>query len=300
MTIDIALGAELLDGQNELEEWVAASDGVSAALVDARWHRGIERTIEGSSDLRCKIQLAGKAHYEFGGSTETLAADSKLSFLYKPIGARKQEIVEPGTFERSITLVFPVQEDSLAGYSRDDAAVDKVLQSINGDVIMRRFQMLPTTWAIAGAILSCDRDARSFDRLRRSRIDELACIVLDMFLESFIDERPFSLSARERRQINEARELLLANFANPPSLNALAASVGTNRTKLNRGFNALFGMPVYQLLQRERMIFARNCLEIDGRSVGDVAEACGFEHVSNFSNAFKAYHGLTPSSLRAN
>lgn len=282
----------------ELEEWVDASDGVQAALMDATWQHGIRRTIHGSSDLRCKIQLAGQAHYQVGGSTKTLGADSKLTFLYKPLGCAKQEIIEPGTLDRSITLVFPIAEESLAGIGREDAAVDKVLRSIRGDVVMRRFRMSPATWGIAGAVLATDRMTHCFSRLRRSRIDELACVVLDMFLESFLDSSQPNLSTRERRQISDARDLLLSDLANPPSLNALAASVGTNRTKLNKGFNTLFGMPVYQYLQRERMLSAKIWLENEGRSVSEVAEACGFEHVSNFSNAFKAYHGRTPSSLR--
>jgi AraC-like DNA-binding protein len=288
----------MLENKVELEEVVAASEGIQAALLDATWETGADRTIEGSSDLRCKLQLAGKAQYCVGNSSETLSADSKLTFLYKPVGAFKRELISPGTFERSITLVFPCLEESLAGYTREDAAVNKVLGSLKGDVVMRRFQTSATTWRIAASILAMDRSSRSFDRLRRSRIDELACIVLDMFLESFLDERQASLSARERRQIGDAHDLLMANLANPPSLAVLAASVGTNRTKLNQGFNEIFGAPVYQLLHQRRMAAARSWIEGQGRSVSEVAEACGYEHVSNFSNAFKAYHGRTPSSLR--
>jgi AraC-like DNA-binding protein len=272
---------------------------VQAAVVNSVWHSGIERQIEGSADLRCKLQLAGSADYSFQGANQRFDANTQLTFLYKPTGCVKTETIRPGTFERSITFVFPTLEESLAGYGRDDAAVDMALSSMRSDLMMKQLALAPYAWNVAASVLDADKQARCFQRLRRSRIDELACLCLDHFLDSF-DRRPNAgLTARERRQILDARELLLANVATPPNLNALALAVGTNRTKLNRGFNALFGMPAYQLLLCKRMELARSWIENEGRSIADVAEACGYEHVSNFSNAFKTFHGRTPSSLRA-
>lgn len=287
----------MLGVSDGLEEWVSASDGIHAAMMDATWDNGLKRTIEGAADLRCKIQLDGLAHYTMGDSIDTVGTDGKLTFLYKPIGSTKHEFIVPGVAERSITFVFPILDDSLAGYGRNDPAVDAVLRALDGDIVMRRPKASAPIWSKAGAVLDLDRSGRCFDRLRRSKLDELACIVLDCFLESFTDQRPSELTTRERRQVMDARDLLLADLVSVPSLTELASIVGTNRTKLNQGFNTLFGMPVYRFLQRERMLAARTWLEEGTRSVGDVAEACGYEHVSNFSNAFKSYHGITPSSL---
>lgn len=280
------------------EEWVPASDGIRVAVMDATWHTGMQRTIAGASDLRCKIQLDGQSQLSMGDSTDTLGSDGKLTFLYKPVGCIKREVVVPGVSERSLTFVFPVFKESLAGYTRDDPAVDRVLRSFNSDIMMRRLKTSAPILTKASSLLGLNRSARSFARLRRSKLDELACLVLDLFVESFLEDRSCALTARECRQINDARDILLANLADPPSLTALAASVGTNRTKLNQGFNLLMGMPVYRFLQRERMLSAKTWLETESFSISDVAEACGYEHVSNFSNAFKAYYGHTPSSLR--
>lgn len=250
------------------------------------------------SDLRCKLQLAGCAHYSTGEGFEMIGAGHELNFLYKPEGALKHEHIDPGVAEKSITFAFPVLDDSFGGYGRDDPIIDKVLQAMSGRVISRRVPMPSTAWSIAASILMLDRQARGFDRIRHARIDELACIALDVFLDSFQHDRPAELTARERRQIGEARDLLVANLNNPPPLNLLATMVGTNRTKLNRGFNAMFGMPAYQYLLNARMITAHRQL-CEGRAIGDVAEACGYEHVSNFTNAFKSFHGVTPSIVRS-
>ncbi|OQW74543.1 MAG: hypothetical protein BVN33_07690 [Proteobacteria bacterium ST_bin13] len=281
-----------------VEEWVNASAGIQAAVVDTVWTDGIDRVIPGASDLRCKLQLTGCAHYSTGDGFELVGPGHDLNFLYKPEGAVKHEHIDAGTAEKSITFAFPVLYDSFGGYGREDPLVDQVMGAMAGQVISRRVRMPSSAWGIAASILALDRHARGFDRIRRARIDELACIALDVFLDSFQHERLADLTARERRQISEARDLLVANLGNPPPLNMLAAMVGTNRTKLNRGFNAMFGMPAYQYLLNARMTTA-HALLCEGRMIGQVAEACGYEHVSNFTNAFKAFHGVTPSVVRS-
>ena len=281
-----------------VEEWVSASSGIQAAIVDAVWHDGVDRAIPGVSDLRCKLQLAGSAHYSTGDSFELVGASHQLNFLYKPEGAVKHEHIDPGTVEKSITFAFPVLDDSFGGYGREDPDVDSVARAMADRLIARRLRMPSTAWSIASSILTLDRKTRGFERIRRARIDELACIALDVFLDSFQHEGLAALTARERRQIGDARDLLIADLGNPPQLNSLATMVGTNRTKLNRGFNALFGMSAYQYLLNARMTAAHSQL-CEGRAIGEVAEACGYEHVSNFTNAFKAFHGVTPSIVRS-
>lgn len=265
--------------------------------MDAVWHDGVDRAIPGVSDLRCKLQLSGSAHYSTGDGFETVGVSHHLNFLYKPEGAVKREHIDPGTVEKSITFAIPVLDDSFGGYGREDPVVDGAIRSFGSRLMSRRLRMPSTAWGIASSILTLDRTTRGFERIRRARVDELACIALDVFLDSFQDERLPDLTARERRQIGEARDLLVADLCEPPPLNRLAATVGTNRTKLNRGFNALFGMSVYQYLLNARMTTAHSQL-CEGRSIGEVAEACGYEHVSNFTKAFKAFYGVTPSIVR--
>lgn len=280
-----------------IEEWVTAAAGIQAAIVNGVWHEGMDRVIPGISDLRCKLQLAGSAQYSTGDSFETVGVSHQLNFLYKPKGVLKREHIDPGMLEKSITFAFPVLDDSFGGYGREDPVVDDVVRAMRGQVIAKRLRMPSSAWSIASSILTLDRTTRGFERIRRARVDELACIALDVFLGSFQREGAMDLTARERRQISDARDLLVADLGDPPALNRLATMVGTNRTKLNRGFNALFGMSAYQYLLNARMTTAHSQL-FEGRPIGEVAEACGYEHVSNFTNAFKAFHGVTPSTVR--
>lgn len=108
-----------------------------------------------------------------------------------------------------------------------------------------------------------------------------------------------ALPGRERRQVLRARDILLADPASAPGLHALAAMVGSNRTKLNAGFRVVFGVPVYRFLKQQRMQRAAAMLRETSCSVEEIAHTCGFGHQGNFATAFRAYYGTPPSRWRA-
>lgn len=288
----------LADGAGEPFEWISASDGVAAAAIDCVWDHAVHRRIEGQADLRCKVQLEGRSHYSYRGAHAGPSAGPQIMFLYKPAGLIKEEQIEAGVHERSVTLVFPVDQSGVAGCSRADPGVDRAMRLMEAGVVARQGAVSSFIAGVVHSILDSDRGGRNSEKLRRIRVDELACLTLDLFLDSLTELRPADLTARERRQILEAREVLMANLSAPPSLNRLAATVGTNRTKLNRGFRSVFGASPYQFLHRERMNLAHALLKTDELTVTEIAARCGYDHVSNFSLAFKAHFGQPPSSVK--
>ena len=281
------------------EEVIVGSDGVTAAAINSTWQASTNRRFEGASDLRCKVQLVGNSLYSYDGEAATGASEPQIMYVYKPRGTFKEEHIEAGVHERSITLVFPVSDAGILTCGRDDPSVDKALDLMGPNMLARQRSMSRMVGSLAASIIDADRSARNFEKLRRLRVDELACLTLDSFLEGFADAPDSSITARDRRRVYDARDILVANIMTPPLLGRLAAMVGTNRTKLNRGFQMIFGLSPYQFLHRERMQQARALLEGSCLSVTDIAAQCGYDHVSNFSLAVKAFHGLAPSALRA-
>ncbi|MGE8655514.1 MAG: helix-turn-helix transcriptional regulator [Achromobacter sp.] len=101
---------------------------------------------------------------------------------------------------------------------------------------------------------------------------------------------------RERRQLLVAREQLLSNLSQPPTIAQLARETGLNQLKIKRGFKLLFGISVYALFQRERMERARHLLQ--RHSVTETASLLGYSNISHFSNAFRKQFGALPSEAR--
>jgi AraC-like DNA-binding protein len=106
-----------------------------------------------------------------------------------------------------------------------------------------------------------------------------------------------SLSAGERRLIEEARERLLADMTGPPTSAELAGALGMSERRLNAGFRALFGATMFETLRNERLEHARIVLESEAVPLKTVADRVGYRHVTNFISAFTARFGHPPRQL---
>ncbi len=96
-------------------------------------------------------------------------------------------------------------------------------------------------------------------------------------------------------RIHEARDILIHNLENPPSLLGLALRVGLNDTKLKRGFRQIFGTTVFGYLQLKRLERARSLLEERNMNVSEVAATVGYSSLSHFAKVFKQHFGTKPS-----
>lgn len=112
------------------------------------------------------------------------------------------------------------------------------------------------------------------------------------------------LRARKQgTQRETVRKLLLARAAfdrDPlafPTARELAVVHGFSEFHFSRAFAAVFGGSPYAYMLQVRLTEACRLLEKGGRSVADVALACGFNDAATFSRAFKRHHGRPPSSF---
>jgi AraC family transcriptional regulator len=110
------------------------------------------------------------------------------------------------------------------------------------------------------------------------------------------DAGQVAVSARERKQLAVAKELLLSDLSSPPTIAELARKVGLNQCTLKRGFKAVFGSSLYAYFQAERMRHAKHLLP--DNSVTETAVILGYSNVSHFSSAFRRHFGVLPSAAR--
>lgn len=109
---------------------------------------------------------------------------------------------------------------------------------------------------------------------------------------------PNPLSVDERQRIERARERLVSDMAQPPSIAALAAEAGLTTRALNAGFRAVYGGTVYEVLRDERLEHARIAIELGGLTLKEIASRVGYNHVSNFTSAFTRRYGSPPQRFR--
>jgi AraC-like DNA-binding protein len=82
------------------------------------------------------------------------------------------------------------------------------------------------------------------------------------------------------------------------ALSDMARLVDYSPDYLARLFKASFGVPPHQYVLRRRIERAKGLLLDRGRSIAEVAHACGFATQSHFTSVFKSRLGITPAAYR--
>lgn len=106
-------------------------------------------------------------------------------------------------------------------------------------------------------------------------------------------------SSRDRQAALDARDILLADLANPPPIAVLARRVGLSQRRLNAIFRDVFGAAPFDCLTRWRLDQARDLLARGDLSVKQVSYLLGYAHVSSFVHAFARRFGQPPGGWRS-
>jgi len=115
------------------------------------------------------------------------------------------------------------------------------------------------------------------------------------FARHALASRQVPSSTRISTSLLRARELLSRNLAEEADLEALASSVGVDRSHLCRAFQKATGLPPYRFRAHVRIASARRLLAA-GHECTEVAYALGFCDQSHLTRSFKELTGTTPSA----
>ena len=108
------------------------------------------------------------------------------------------------------------------------------------------------------------------------------------------EQCPFLIDEENVLKIKKAKEIILANMAEPPGLQELADEVGLTLKKLKMGFKQIYGDTVYGFLFDYKMDSARKLLDSGSYNVNEVGLKIGYSTGSHFIAAFKKKFGTTP------
>ena len=108
------------------------------------------------------------------------------------------------------------------------------------------------------------------------------------------EQCPFLIDEENVMKIKKAKEIVIANIAEPPGLQELADQVGLNLKKLKMGFKQIYGDTVYGFLFDYKMDCARKLLDSGSYNVNEVGLKIGYSTGSHFIAAFKKKFATTP------
>ncbi|HEX7904694.1 MAG TPA: AraC family transcriptional regulator [Chitinophagaceae bacterium] len=98
--------------------------------------------------------------------------------------------------------------------------------------------------------------------------------------------------------INAAKELIEKHLDRHYTIPEIAKEIGTNESKLKKGFKQKFGMGIFEFLTNVRMEKARSLLAEDRKSLKQIARHVGYKHISNFITAFEKKYNQSPTDFK--
>lgn len=156
------------------------------------------------------------------------------------------------------------------------------------------FFMTPQMERIVDAFFSNTYIGKTRMMFYRSQITAL----LSHFFGQLAIQQEETSKPSYQAQLNKARDILLDNIENPPSLSELSKEIGFNTTRLKKEFKAFFGVPVFKYLQNERLSSAHQLISQKKATVQEAAWHVGYDSLSSFSNAFSKKFGYRPSQIK--
>ncbi len=111
-----------------------------------------------------------------------------------------------------------------------------------------------------------------------------------------IDENVFT--QEEVEIATHAKQIILQNYKNPPTIKELAHLCSTNDFKLKKYFKKVHKTTIYGYVQKLRLKKANLLLREKLLSVKEIATEVGYKHQGHFSAIFFKTYGVYPKDLK--
>jgi AraC family transcriptional regulator, transcriptional activator of the genes for pyochelin and ferripyochelin receptors len=148
-------------------------------------------------------------------------------------------------------------------------------------------------------ILNCPFQGAMKSLYLEAKALELMTLQFSQFVEPVATVKSqFYLSTDDIDCIHHAKEILIQNLGNPPSVLDLSRQVGLNDRKLKQGFHQVFKTTPFAYLRYYRLEQARQLLMDSEIPVEQVAKVVGYSDRSRFAVAFRKQYGINPKSYQ--
>ncbi|MEN8185828.1 MAG: AraC family transcriptional regulator [Bacteroidota bacterium] len=128
----------------------------------------------------------------------------------------------------------------------------------------------------------------------KGKIFELLSLYFHRNDNDGIQNCPFLEDEKNVEKIKLAKEILIKNLTNPPTLAGLSDQVNLPIQHLKDGFRHIYGETAFTFLFNYKMEYARKLLSSKKYNVAETSFEVGYSTASHFIAAFKKKYGATP------
>ncbi len=242
----------------------------------------------GNVDLSVKYGQRRKDFHHTKGLALSFYADEKVEFEHTISPDKNLECIVVATALRNLDQL-PNQEGEIFM-----ELLQELVHPKDHYVEGPNFLMTPEMQSIVDSLFNIQYKDKTKMMFFRSQITTL----LSHYFGQLASLKTEKIKTPEREKLNQAKDILLDNIDNPPSLSEIAKQIGLNTFKLKKDFKAFFGVPVFKYLQNERLTLAHKMIRNQEATVQEAAWHVGYDSLSSFSNAFDKKFGYRPSQIK--
>lgn len=123
---------------------------------------------------------------------------------------------------------------------------------------------------------------------------ELLSLFFNKNEDADLEQCPFLVDVSNVAKLKKAKDIIISQMEEPPTLKELSETIGLSLKKLKEGFKQVYGNTVYGFLLDYKLEVARKLLDSGSYNVNEVGDRVGYSTASHFIAAFKKKYGTTP------
>ena len=253
----------------------------------------------GSGLIQFHFNVKGKGKFIFNNNSYTLDLnEEKALLLYNPQKELPLHLeIAPKSWIISILI-------SIKKFHTLFSSDSEMIPFLSKDNLEKKYyteeSISPSMAIVLNQIFHYNQNSSIKTLYLKGKSYELLSLFFNTNEDPNAEHCPFLSDEENVLKIKKAKEIIIKNMVEPPSLQKLADEVGISLKKLKAGFKEIYGDTVFNFLFDYKMEFARKLLETGSYNVNEVGSQIGYSTSSHFIAAFKKKFGTTPKKYLLN
>lgn len=242
--------------------------------------------------------VKGRAQFNFNGGRYARGLEEETALLlYNPKTSLPLNL-DISSNSWTVSVLVSIQKFHQL-FSEEASYIDFLKDVNRGKKYYQELGISPAMAVVISQILNFNLHPSIKKIYLKGKIYELIALYFNRPEEVDVEQCPFLADETNVRKIKNAKEIVIAQMAEPPTLKELSEEIGLSLKKLKEGFKEVYGETVFGFLFDYKMEFARKLLESGQHNVNEVGLRIGYSTGSHFISAFKKKFGTTPKKYTA-
>ena len=252
-----------------------------------------------ASYIQFHFMTSGKATFIFNNDAYKMEVENgKYIVLYNPM---KSLPINAVISEKSCLISILISIKKFHKLFSEDS---NNIQFLKDENINQKYyyenKISNPIFLVLNEIKRFDENSSTKNLFLKAKIYELFSHLYNRNRDLNIEQCPFLTNEENFKKIKRAKDIIIKNMTDPPSLVELSEEINLSLKKLKEGFKKIYGKPVYQFLIEYKMELAKKLLSENDYNVNEVSLKLGYSTASHFITAFKNKYGLTPKNFKKN